>query len=474
MSLPSAIDIISAPLTLPCGLVLPNRTVKCPMQETLAVAPYYDPPMEEFNRLYSRWADADWGLIITGQVQVDTRYLSISGDVVIHKDSGSAEHFQAWKDWAKLAQSKGTPCIVQIAHPGRMSPFNAGNRAPGTPALCPSAVPVNLGTRWLDKKALKVILGTPKAMTIEEIDSAVADFVHAAKISQAAGFAGIQLHGAHGFLVSQFLSPNTNRRNDAYGGDPVRRMKFMQRILVEIREACPLPFCVSVKLNSGDYMETGGLEQEEALKQVEWLLTCGLVDMVELSGGAAESTPGKNRFRDSFRLKSISKAPERRESTRIREAFFDEFAIKVKEIKSNVPVQLSGGFRSRLGMADAIDSGTCDLLGIGRPAVLEPELPRSILFNPDIPDDQAFALPFQIKGLWFVPWVPARVVGAGLPLRFFYHQMMRLGAGLNSDTKITLPYIFFYNLTWGIKSKIKASLRPYFAIFNLFGKKGIL
>ena len=163
--------------------------------------------------------------------------------------------------------------IVQIAHPGRMSPAGAGNRPADMEAMCPSSVPVEMGNSWIDKLAVKTLLGIPREMTIEDIDRVVADFVRAAKICQAAGFAGVQLHAAvslpacsvyqsalhlidgekqHGFLVSQFLSPNTNRRTDAYGGTPEKRLKLLQRLLEEVRMACPLPFCVGVKLNTGD------------------------------------------------------------------------------------------------------------------------------------------------------------------------------------------------------------------------------
>jgi 2,4-dienoyl-CoA reductase-like NADH-dependent reductase (Old Yellow Enzyme family) len=141
--------------------------------------------------------------------------------------------------------------------------------------------------------ALDKILGTPKAITLPEIDQVVADFVRGAKLAKTAGFAGAQLHGAHGFLLSQFLSPWTNRRHDDYGGTPEKRMTFLKRLVKEIREVCPPPFCLSVKLNSGDYMAEGGLSTDEALEQVRWLLECGMVDFVEISGGNAEQSTSK-------------------------------------------------------------------------------------------------------------------------------------------------------------------------------------
>ncbi|KAH7360331.1 hypothetical protein BKA65DRAFT_390995 [Rhexocercosporidium sp. MPI-PUGE-AT-0058] len=364
----SPTEVISQKLTLPCGLVLQNRLVKCPMQETLAEAPFLDAPLQNFRNLYGQWANANYGLTITGQVQID-----ISGDFVCHGDSLSFPHFEKWKQCAQVAQSGGTPCIFQLAHPGRMSPTGVGNRLVDMLAICPSSVPVKLSDKWLEKLAIKCLLGTPKAMTILEIDQAVEDWKHGARVARAAGFKGIQLHGAHGFLLSQFLSPHTNRRTDEYGGSPEGRMKLVKRLVVEIREANPAPFCMSVKLNSGDYMEEGSLTQDEALDQVRWLTTCDMVDFVEISSENAGSI---------------------KESTRIREAYYTEFAEHVVKIEgSKFSIQLSGGFRSRPGMADAILSEAFDLIGLGRTAVLEPDIPKRLLLNTDMSDDEALARP---------------------------------------------------------------------------------
>jgi 2,4-dienoyl-CoA reductase-like NADH-dependent reductase (Old Yellow Enzyme family) len=388
------------------------------MQETCASPPNFDPPLEAFRKLYNTWSSANYGLLITGQVQIDSRYFSIAGDVCCHEDSLSELILSLWREWASIAQKYGTPCIVQLAHPGRMSPAGAGNRLADMPALCPSSLPVKIGMGegWLDKLALDKLLGTPKAMTLEEIDEVVEMFLNGARVAKEAGFAGVQIHGAHGFLVSEFLSPHTNRRNDAYGGDPERRMTFLKRLVKEIREILSLEKCLSVKLYSGDYMDPqrGGLTQDEALEQVRWLVECGMVDFVEISGGNAEQKTSK--LQNSFGGKSLEKAPKR-ESTRIREAAFTEFAERVEKLQPRIPIQLSGGFRSRNGMADADDQGTCDLIGLGRTAVLEPQLPKDILLNPDIPDDEALALPHQIRGMWLSRYVPAKVVGGGLPIQ---------------------------------------------------------
>lgn len=234
-------------------------------------------------------------------------------------------------------------------------------------------------------------------------------------------------------------------------------MTLLKRLVHEVRVRCPPPYCLSVKLNSGDYMGSEGLQQEEALEQVRWLVTCGMIDFVEISGGNAEQKNSK--LHNSFPSKTISKAPKMRESTRIREAFFTEFAEKIQAMKSPIPIQLSGGFRSRTGMADAIDSGVCELIGLGRAAVLEPELPRKVLLSADFDDDHALAMSHIVRGQWFANMMPAKVVGASLPIEVFYHNMRRLGSGLMSDPNASIPFVFFNNIWVGLKSSMLAALQ---------------
>lgn len=287
-------------------------------------------------------------------------------------------------------------------------------------------------------------------MTLEEIDEVVELWKQGARVAVAAGFDGIQLHGAHGFLLSEFLSPHTNRRDDEYGGDPWRRLKLLRRLVEETRAICPPPMCLSVKLNSADYMMDGGLSQEEGLGQVKWLVECGMVDFVEISGGNAEQASSK--LHNSFNDKTMDKAPQRKESTRIREAFFTDFAEKIQQMGSKVPIQLSGGFRSRNGMADAIDSGITDLIGLGRASVLEPELPAQILLNKAIPDEEAVAMSHQIKGQWLANMIPIKVIGAGLGIQFFYYNMRLLGNGFASNPHISIPGVVIANTMASIRS----------------------
>lgn len=273
-----------------------------------------------------------------------------------------------------------------------------------------------------------------------------------------------RLHAAHGFLISQFLSPYTNRRTDAYGGSPSARLRLLKRLVEEIRAEHPVPFCVSVKLNSGDYMASGGLTQDEALLQVEWLVTCGLVDFVEISGGNAEQR--SSGLHNSFGKQSLSKAPAIKESTRIREAYFTEFAERVARIQGKkCPLQLSGGFRSRTGMADAIASGACDLIGLGRSAVLEPEIPLKLL-NESVSDEEALARPHIVRGQWLSNMIPIKAVGSGLPIQFFYFNMKRLGKGLKADPDKSIPGIVLCAIGDAMTGAVSGLLTKLTGIFG--------
>jgi hypothetical protein len=125
-------------------------------------------------------------------------------------------------------------------------------------------------------------------------------------------------------------------------------------------------------------------------------------------------------------------------------------------------------------MADAIDSGVCDLIGLGRTAVLEPEIPRTILMNEDVDDDHALAVPHIVRGQWFANMIPVKVVGAGLAIEFFYYNMRRLGNGLGSDKDVSIPKIVLDNILYAIQNKLVqfwASIKPSLAFLS--GEKKI-
>lgn len=335
----------SAPLDLPCGLRLPNRIIKAAMSEALAGRD--NAPNEQLARLYRRWGRGGYGLLITGNVAVDRTQLGEPGNVVIEDDR---DH-DALASWAKAAHDGGTPVLVQLNHPGRQSnPLNLGH-TPVAPSAAALALPG---------------AATPRELTDTEIEDIVDRFARAATVCDAAGFDGVQIHAAHGYLVTQFLSPLTNLRTDKWGGDAERRMRFLLEIVRRTRTAVSPGFAVSVKLNSADFQK-GGFTEAESRDVVAALVNEG-VDLIEISGGSYESP-----------AMSGSAAA----STRAREAYFLEYAASVKDVAGDVPIAVTGGFRTHAGMDSAVSSGECDLVGIARPSATNPEAATDIFADED-------------------------------------------------------------------------------------------
>ncbi|MFZ2511973.1 MAG: NADH:flavin oxidoreductase/NADH oxidase family protein [Gordonia sp. (in: high G+C Gram-positive bacteria)] len=334
---------LSDPLDLPCGLRLPNRIVKAAMSEALAGSD--NAPNEQMANLYRRWRQGGYGLLITGNVAVDRTQLGEPGNVVIEDDR---DH-DALAAWSQAAHDGGTPIFAQLNHPGRQAnPLHVGH----TP-VAPSAVPLAMPGA-----------ATPRALAGDEIESIVERFARAATVCEAAGFDGVQIHAAHGYLVTQFLSPLVNQRTDEWGGTPERRMRFLLEIVRRTRSAVSPGFAVSVKLNSADFQK-GGFSESESRDVVAALVAEG-VDLIEISGGSYESP-----------AMSGSEAA----STRAREAYFLEYAASVKDMAGDVPIAVTGGFRTHAGMEAAVTSGDCDLVGIARPTVTNPGAAREILTN---------------------------------------------------------------------------------------------
>lgn len=227
---------------------------------------------------------------------VDGRQLGEPGNVVIEDE----RDLDALTRWAKSAHDGGVPIWVQLNHPGRQSnPLAIGH----TP-VAPSAVPLNLPGS-----------ATPRELTSAEIEDIIERFATAAAVCETAGFDGVQIHGAHGYLVTQFLSPLSNLRTDDWGGDPARRMRFLLEIVRRIRSRVSPGFAVGVKLNSADF-QRGGFSEEESRDVVAALAGEG-IDLLEISGGNYESP---------------AMAGSASASTRAREAYFLEYARTVREI----------------------------------------------------------------------------------------------------------------------------------------------
>ncbi|SEQ85932.1 2,4-dienoyl-CoA reductase [Solimonas aquatica] len=342
MSQPNA---LAAPFTLPNGSVIKNRICKSAMSETMGDED--GGPKPELAKLYGAWADGGLGLCITGNVMIDARALGEPGNVVIEDE----RHLPQLKAWASAATRNGMQCWVQLNHPGKQSP-----KGLNAETVSPSAIPF--------RKDMQAMFATPRALRDEEVLDIIARFANAARIVKAAGFSGVQIHGAHGYLVSQFLSPHHNQRQDQWGGSAGNRRRFVLAVLKAMREQVGPDFPIGIKLNSADF-QRGGFTETESLDTIRALAEAG-IDCIEISGGTYE-------------------APEMaglKESTRQREAYFLDFAEQARKLVS-VPLIVTGGFRSFAGMQQAVASGAVDLVGLARLLAVETDAPRRLLAGQD-------------------------------------------------------------------------------------------
>jgi 2,4-dienoyl-CoA reductase-like NADH-dependent reductase (Old Yellow Enzyme family) len=323
------------PLMLPNGQVLPNRIMKAALSE--ALADKHNAPDHRLAQLYRTWSEGGYGLIITGNVMVDRTQLGEPGNVVIEDE----RDLEALTRWAETSKDAGIPTWVQLNHPGRQSNLLALGHTP----VAPSPIPLNLPGA-----------ATPRELTGAEIEDIIERFATSAAVCEKADFAGVQVHGAHGYLVSQFLSPLTNQRTDEWGGDPERRMRFVLEVVRRIRSRVSRDFAVGIKLNSADF-QRGGFTEEESRDVLAALAKEG-IDLIEVSGGSYESP---------------AMAGSAAESTRSREAYFLEYARTVRAVVGDIPIAVTGGFRSRTAMDAAVGTGECDVVGLGRPAATTPD-----------------------------------------------------------------------------------------------------
>ncbi|KAM0203162.1 hypothetical protein ACHAQI_010568 [Fusarium lateritium] len=391
---------IAQPITLRNGLMLPNRLAKSAMAENLADKDLL--PTEDVYSAYKAWAEGGWGLIITGNVQVDPRYLGQPGDIANNTSISRTRVLDSWKKWASACRAAGTPTVMQISHPGRQSPAGAGRRGFFEKALAPSAVPLRLGKGLFAAVISKLIFGTPRAMSAEEILHVRNCFVETAVLASEAGFDGIELHGAHGYLLSQFLTANTNQRVDEYGGTPRARAKIVVDIIKAIRDAVPRSFTVGIKFNSVDHQSSIALE--ECLEQLRLITEAG-IDFLEISGGSYEEPIG---IVDPDKVTQVKK-----ESTAAREAFFLDFAKAIRNEFPDLPLLVTGGFRSRKVIEDALRSKALDIVGLARPAVLDASTPSSTLLDMSKKDDEARAIAISIPTPWLLKKIGNYVIGAG-------------------------------------------------------------
>ena len=332
-------SLLFTPITLPNETTIKNRFFKSAMSEGMGTRDFQ--PKKNIATLYKRWAEGGTGLIITGNIMVDPKGTAEPGNIVFDKNS----NMEILKEWAKQGQQHGAKVMVQLNHPGKQAPKTVSKQT-----VAPSAVPLGNG--------LNKLFSTPRALTTSEVEELVQKFVTSAKVAKEAGFSGVQIHAAHGYLISQFLSPHDNRRTDKYGGSLENRMRFLKEIYLGMREELGKNFTIGIKINSTDFKEDG-LTEEDSLKTIIELANLGL-DFVEISGGTYERPA---------MMGATSKSTN--------QVFFAEYSKKLKQ-KIEIPVVVTGGIRSINAMNTLLNDNTTDFIGIARPLTIDPNIPNKI------------------------------------------------------------------------------------------------
>ncbi len=373
---------VSSPLTLNNGFQIKNRFFKSAMSEQLGSRDHG--PQEGLVNLYRHWARGGVGLMMTGNVMIDSRALGEPRNVVLEDD----RYLPAFRRWAQAGHENGAKLWVQLNHPGKQIPAIL-NPEP----VAPSAIPLGQG--------LEKVFNTPRALTHEEILEIIERFGRSAALAKQAGFSGVQIHGAHGYLVSQFLSERHNQRTDQWGGSAENRRRFVLEVYKSMRAAVGEEFPIGIKLNSADFMK-GGFDEEESMAVIKALSEAG-INLIEISGGTYESPEMMG---------------SQRESTKRREAFFLDFAEKARKV-TDVTFVVTGGFRSGDGMAEALASGATDMIGMARPLVMYPDLPNRIL------EDPHYKVSVQRPSTGF-QWLDLL---AALDISWYEQQMHRIAKG---------------------------------------------
>lgn len=381
---------IESTLKLPCGVTVKNRICKAAMTEGLA---------DEQNRatqkhatLYERWAQGGAGILLTGNVQIDHRYLERPGNVVI-EGKQSNEQISRLRAYAEAGTKNDTHLWMQISHAGRQTPE--------------AVAPTPVGPSDIQLKMTGAAFGKPRPLEHDEILDIIARFAHTAKIAKDTGFTGVQLHGAHGYLLSEFLSPDINTRTDGWGGSLENRARLLIESIRAVRKAVGNKFPVALKLNSSDFQK-GGFSHEDAVQVASWLDDEGL-DLLEVSGGTYEQPKLlglENMTTDATRAERV------RASTVAREAYFLDYAKDIRAAFKG-PLMVTGGFRSRAGMDAALQANACDIVGVGRPLCVDSNVVNKLLSGAEETTTN-----FE-KHLTIGPKILSPILGLNSPFPFF-------------------------------------------------------
>ena len=376
-------DPLFQPLTLPCGVTLENRLAKSAMSDSLGDG--RGNPTETQIRLYRRWAEGGLALSIVGEVQGDPLAAEKPGNLVL----GPLSDQTLLRQLAKAGTTNGAKLFAQLGHAGAMTHSPTG-RPKG-----PSA---------LDLPGLRCA-----ALSLREIALLPSQFAQTARIAKAVGFSGVQIHAAHGFLLSQFLSPLFNKRTDAYGGSITNRSRLLFEVLDAVRAAAGHDFPIAIKINATDQLE-GGFAEDDALEVIAALEHTS-VDLIDISGGTY--FPGAQSASDS-----VGSGP-----------YFAEFS-KAARTETSKPLMLTGGFKSAAQAIAAIQEGAADMIGLARAFVIDPALPQT-----------------WHTGRTQLPFPRFAHPPEGGITAWYTQQLIRLGQGLMPDPDANLDdALFAYNL----------------------------
>ena len=397
------------------NITFKNRIIKAAMSEALA-NDAGQPSQLHFN-LYEAWAKGGLGCAITGNVMVDFRAKNEPGVVVIESERDLAKLQQ----WAEIGKQHGMVQLIQLSHPGRQCPKGLNKET-----VAPSAVPFS--------PVLATTFGTPRELREDEIFDIIQRFATSAQICEKAGFEGVQLHGAHGYLISQFLSPLTNKRQDQWGGSIENRMRFLLEIYKAVRAATSDQFIISVKLNSADF-QRGGITEDEVIAVFKAIDEAG-IDLIEISGGTYEAP-----------AMAGAKADKRKVSTIAREAYFLDFAENIrKQVKCHLMV--TGGFRTVAGMNAALDSGACEFIGIARPLAVETDLTDRLIAGQDV----RYAVDKIKTG---IPMVDKMAI---MEIIWYAAQFKDIAQGKRPNPKLSPLKVFLKYATGNITAIIKGQI----------------
>lgn len=351
-------DVDPAPLGKPLkfefsGKTAPNRFLKGAMTERISS---WDPqnleargvPNKNLVNVYKRWGEGQLGVILSGNIMFEYDHLEARGNPIIPRGAPyGGERFERFTAMATEGKKHGCLMVGQISHPGRQVSED----------IQPN--PISASDVQLKGDVMGLTFAQPRAATDVDIKNFIEGFSHQAEYLEKAGWDGVELHSAHGYLLAQFLSPTTNQRTDKYGGSLENRARLILEVAQEIRKRTSPSFIVGIKLNSVEFQDKG-FSPEEA-KEISSLLEQNRFDFIELSGGTYEKLAFAHQ----------------RESTKKRESFFLEFAEQIVPALTKTKTYVTGGFKTVGAMVSALD--TVDGVGLARPVCQEPSLAKDIL-----------------------------------------------------------------------------------------------